>query len=42
MQTRQINIDINKKVNDKELTTNREKIIKVLRNLIDNEDASRK
>ena len=38
MQTRQIN----KKVNDKELTTNREKIIKVLRNLIDNEDASRK
>jgi hypothetical protein len=42
MKTRQINIDINKKFNDKELTKNREKIIKVLRNLIDNEDASGK
>ena len=42
MKTRQINIDINKKFNDKELTKNREKIKKVLRNLIDNEDASGK
>ena len=42
MKTRQINIDINKKFNDKELTKNREKIIKVLRNLIDNEEASGK
>ena len=42
MQIRQINMDINKKVNNKELTTNREKIIKVLRNLINNEDDSRK
>ena len=42
MKTRQINIDINNKFNDKELTKNREKIKKVLRNLIDNEDASGK